>query len=486
MAAQRTRLASSRPLRMLPVSCHFGTSWRLWLAALSAALCFRPAACIAGLVAQGRQGLAAMRISGNTTERRAGDNPEFSIRALGPDHAEIYQRQEDVSVAVEVSVDTYPAPTVASTTQPAAEAPRSEAVTTNPPAKEKVIVTTTTSKVSSRRRRRKKSSRDKVAKDTSLADVAKDAREGESAEAVEKYTPGSGVTMGDFLKELSQQKADDNTCLSGIGEEGKLQFGRPRKGLESYMSEEGRLFLVGDSVIGQLCALGNPGLCCSNTRPCVGSGPYNGGAWEVVLHEKDAGWQHHSKYRARSADNRGMAEAFLLAPQVHNDVDKIADSVRLLQGFFNQTQPTSKDVLILGMIGNHFNKFLSAFEKYVGLLMKGVVNTFPGRVVLLGYSPQHFAGTGHWEGEASACTPPPEPGEIATPMNSIRKSIYLYEVWKYMKHPQARIVDLYQMLIPLWSCHRNFGDCTHWKDSVISLQAQLVLDALERIKESGR
>merc|ERR1719356_1054933 len=131
------------------------------------------------------------------------------------------------------------------------------------------------------------------------------------------------MTVADFLQDLEKSKASDDTCLSGLGENGNLAFGPPAKGLESYMRESARLFLIGDSVIGQLCALGNPGLCCSNTRPCGGSGPYPGGSWEVTLKEKEEGWQHHSKYRARTADDKGWSEAFLLAPEVQNDVEKI-------------------------------------------------------------------------------------------------------------------------------------------------------------------
>jgi hypothetical protein len=303
---------------------------------------------------------------------------------------------------------------------------------------------------------------------------------------VETYVPGSGVTAADFYQGLSKSQGADASCLAGIGEEGGLQFGQPRKGLESHMSAGSRLFLIGDSVIGQLCALGSPGLCCSSDRPCAGAGPYSGGEWEVTLHEKDAGWQHHAKFKVRTADNRGWGDAYFLAPEVkESDGDSIAAATGLLQKTLADAEPTAEDVLVLGMIGNHFNKHLSAFEAYVGLLMRDVVNVFPGRVVLLGYSPQHFAGTGTWDGETKPCTPLPLPGELAAPMNSLRKSIFLHETWKNLKNPRARIVDVYQLLISLWSCHRNHGDCTHWKDSVITLQAQLVLDALQRLRGSA-
>jgi len=206
----------------------------------------------------------------------------------------------------------------------------------------------------------------------------------------------------------------------------------------------------------------------------------------VTLHEKQAGWQHHIKFKVRTADNRGLGDAYFLAPEVkESDGDSITAATGLLQKTLADAQPTAEDVLVLGMIGNHFNKHLSAFEAYVGLLMRDIVNVFPGRVVLLGYSPQHFAGTGTWDGETKPCTPLPLPGELAAPMNSLRRSIFLHETWKNLNNPRARIVDVYQLLISLWSCHRNHGDCTHWKDSVITLQAQLVLDALQRLRGSA-
>jgi len=263
----------------------------------------------------------------------------------------------------------------------------------------------------------------------------------------------------------------------------------PANAIPEQMQAGGKLFLVGDSVIGQICQLGNPGLCCSPNRPCDGAPSYASAdsPWEVALDQmapyNTQGWQHLLQLKARAANNTAQNEVYFMAPEVHDEEESVPKSVALAVNFLREHGPSEKDVLVLGMLGNHYNHGLGAFNSYITGLIQQVVNPFPGRVILLGYSPQHFAGAGHYTAatRGAGCAPSPLPGEVDPPRNSFRSSIFLYNAWGQLTHTHARLVDYYEMLIPLWACHRAAGDCTHWHDNVITLQAQLILNALQAI-----
>lgn len=296
-------------------------------------------------------------------------------------------------------------------------------------------------------------------------------------------------TANYFLRSWIKRESSMDSCLPELN--GLEEFASPTNALPGQLDPGGKVFLVGDSVIGQICQLGVPGLCCSSQRPCSGAQPFPDSRTSPHERQLDLypeyegrGWQHLFEFRLRDGDNQASGHtAYFVAPEVHDDPDTVGHSVSLVTHFLASKGTSAKDVLVLGMIGTHYNHGLEVFEKFVTHLVQEVANPFPGRVVMLGYGPQHFAGAGYYtRGGAKACAPNPPPGDVAVPRNSFRSAIFLRSVWAHLAHSRSRLVDFNQMLSPLWNCHRSAGDCTHWKDPVISLQGQLILNALQKIK----
>jgi hypothetical protein len=310
--------------------------------------------------------------------------------------------------------------------------------------------------------------------------------------------PAEKGTAGAYLRQRFEEETREERCLASLSEQA-LRHGfevDPQIWVDRQMRPGSRLFAIGDSVIGQLHALGRPGLSCSGARPCEGSPPFQAGAnasWEVELDKTDErykgkGWQHLKRYMVRSS--RGAAsqvEGWEVSPAVQSGASgaAIEESVALLRDFLRlEARPSADDVMLIGLLGNHFNSDLAAFGRYAELLMRDVVTPFPGRVVVLGSSPQHFRSqTGAFDTSQrqTGCGPNPSPSDANGGNNKYRSYIWGYNVWQHMRNRRARFVDMYDLLHPLWRCHRNEQDCTHWTDAVISIQVQLVLEALQKI-----
>ncbi|CAK0794506.1 unnamed protein product, partial [Prorocentrum cordatum] len=244
---------------------------------------------------------------------------------------------------------------------------------------------------------------------------------------------------------------------------------------------------------------GEPGFSCSDARPCRGTAPFKVGvnvSWQVELDKTDEryvgkGWQHLKRYWVRSARGEmSQVEGWEVAPAVSGHpagAQEAEEAAALLQRFLrDDLKVTADDVMVIGLLGNHFNDGdLPAFERYAELLMRDVVTEFPGRVVVLGTSPQHFrtqTGAYNVSQGATGCAPIPLPSDASGGNNKNRNAIWGHSVWRHMKSKRARFVDMYEMLLPLWRCHRNELDCTHWSDAVISIQVELVLEALKKIE----
>jgi hypothetical protein len=73
-----------------------------------------------------------------------------------------------------------------------------------------------------------------------------------------------------------------------------------------------------------------------------------------------------------------------------------------------------------------------AWEGYSKSLMKNVVSPFKGRVIILGYSPQHFRSSGEYVAENSydSCCPLPLPDIPHT--SSVRNSIWNMAILKHI------------------------------------------------------
>ena len=152
--------------------------------------------------------------------------------------------------------------------------------------------------------------------------------------------------------------------------------------------------------------------------------------------------------------------------------------------------PGDQDIIVVGLVGNHFHlaKNMDDLPWYAKDMMVNVVNKFPGRVVVLGASPQHFAGDdGSYlgKGVTEECGPPvyrfSSEGSVDNTTGAVElcNMMWVYNVKKYLAKDRAEFIDVYRLLSPLWMCHRMATDCTHWNDAVYSLLATTVLQALE-------
>ena len=286
------------------------------------------------------------------------------------------------------------------------------------------------------------------------------------------------------------------------------------------LASGGEVYLLGDSVIGQLCQLGNPGLCCSAANhvhaPCPtfgGANPFVNIANSLGVHPPNhTTWQHFDQFWARATRSEtSHVPVWALAPLANTYSDPFAAVSGVAEFMINRRSNTKSsgkhDVLIVGLLGNHFettnqgpsDRFsagLDHFNAYAEEIMKRIVATFPGCVVVIGYSPQHFAGTGGWSGRGTYCAPAPTPescGEGACTLPQVRESIWGYHYNKYaqtLKH--STYLDVYPFLHSLWGCHRDSNlnpngigplhfDCTHWNDGIYSILSEMVLESLERL-----
>lgn len=288
-------------------------------------------------------------------------------------------------------------------------------------------------------------------------------------------------------------------------------FDPPKVQLADFVRAEGgeQVFLVGDSVIGQLCLLGLPGLCCNSRVLCpnttqpliITNATPDLTDWKRPYATGTHDWQHLDEFVARGADEISPAyvPVYQFGPNaasfedggahlIHNALYKNAISA---DSPFPCFEITKGDVLIVGLFGNHFHQGPSgsnmmSFRAFADIIIKEVVNPFPGRVVLLGYSPQHFTGNGEYHNNTSirVCGPfrifdgiDAKVGEV-----ELRSAIWSNAIFEHLNHPRSRFVDTNQFLSMLWMCHRVPGgekpDCTHWHDTVYSILALAVLNAL--------
>jgi len=280
---------------------------------------------------------------------------------------------------------------------------------------------------------------------------------------------------------------------------GTSTFKTPSKQLGDYTTPaDSKVYLLGDSVLGQLCILGRPGLCCNSRVLCDnitlkdGRDPTNLGDYEEKLNatdygSRDADWQHLSRFIARGQTHH--PPVIQLAPQASHD-----DGGAALVEAFLQDHATESDILIAGLLGNHFQPGrFDVWETLCYHLIADTVNNFPGRVILLGGSPQHFRGDGnyHKDGVNIACGPFIPAMDSSIGAVQARQSLWDYSIYKYLDHEQTRVLDVSQVLSRFWMCHRyptgiegkQTADCTHWNDGVYSVITGMVLQALESLQK---
>jgi len=279
----------------------------------------------------------------------------------------------------------------------------------------------------------------------------------------------------------------------------KHKFQPPTKQLGDFItSSSGKVFLIGDSLIRQTCILGSPGLCCNWVheygkcpRVNASAPESSSAAYQVRINAED--------YESNESDWRNLYETVgrgtLHNPrviQLEPEWDSVKDPSLPISSFFVSNPPGPNDILIAGLMGNHFkynkikekNMINEKWDKFSRNLITNVVNPFPGRVVLMNYSPQHFAGNDGSYSSATGekvCGPNKHFTASEPPPVELRNSIWDYNVNKWLEHSQTAVIDAFHTLYPLWMCHRTINDCTHWNDSVYSLLAGLVSEGLASI-----
>lgn len=259
------------------------------------------------------------------------------------------------------------------------------------------------------------------------------------------------------------------------------------------------MYLVGDSVLRQLCVLGRPGLCCNGRVLCDnaaslldgdGSNPRDMSNYGRPLPgDATDDWQHLIRYRARGGNHPNVT---LLSPNATHHGD---GGAQLLQSVIGSAA-TADDILIAGLLGNHFQpRDMPKWQQFCQHFITNVVGSFPGRVLLLSSSPQHFAGTGaYYSGSGQKHCGPTVPSLDATAVDTVplRAAIWDTAVMmmtaaphsnrKIMEQQRIRVLTTSPLLSPLWMCHRSPTDCTHWTDGVYSMLAAVVTEMLATIQ----
>jgi len=306
------------------------------------------------------------------------------------------------------------------------------------------------------------------------------------------------TALGQFLE---IQERDVQCPLSGA-----QNHPEPVKQLGDYMEQKtGKVFSVGDSVIGQVAILGRPGLCCNPRVRCDdelidlgGQDPNNDGSFYGELNATHYGslqtdWQHLKIYIGRGKTY--FPPVYHLAPAISAETNAADGGAGLVAETIKNMSANKNDILIMGLMGNHFHNHeqLLLFETYCTQLITRLVNPFPGRVILVDTSPQHFKGNGAYAADGIKECGPLMPGLDKTPgVVEMRQAIWDYVTYKNLNHNNNRVIDLFSILDRLWMCHRypvlqegtsQPVDCTHWNDGVYSVVAGLVLEALQSLED---
>lgn len=301
---------------------------------------------------------------------------------------------------------------------------------------------------------------------------------------VQKEAQSPGAT----LQRLQSAKASQ-ACSVEDGSQGG--FAPPVNGLSKQLRSAssperlGRLFIIGDDVAGDICERGRPGLCCSAARPCEGASvlkDLSGRAtWEVVHERGSRGWTSLREFGVRSRSESAVTgtSAYVLDAALPTNASQVMEPIALIQGFLHEAHANSHDVMIVGLLGRQSTRSLSVYDAFTIGLIKHVVNKFTGRTVLLSASPTHPAAGS--SAAYSRCLPNELPGDKDPPINSFQNAIFVYNVWAELANPRARLVDTHDMLLSLGQCHRD-AECRAWSDAVVTLTAQLALNALEKIQ----
>jgi len=305
--------------------------------------------------------------------------------------------------------------------------------------------------------------------------------ETQGATAQHLQSPGAVLQRLQGAKASQACAVEDSTTQGG--------FASPVNGLSKQLRSAsghlGRLFIIGDDVAGDMCERGKPGLCCSLARPCEGASSLKDqsgkATWEVVHERGSRGWTSLREFGVRSRSDSAVmgTSAYVLDASLPTNATQVMEPIALIQSFLHEVNANSNDVMIVGLIGRQSTHSLSVHDAYTLGLIKHVVNRFTGRTLLMSASPTHPATL--LDAAHARCLPNELPGDKDPPINSFQNAIFVYNVWAELSNPRARLVDTHHMLLSLGQCHRD-ADCRTWGDVVVTLTAQLALNALEKIK----
>lgn len=215
------------------------------------------------------------------------------------------------------------------------------------------------------------------------------------------------------------------------------------------VSRESRIFLLGDSLIGQLCR--ESGFCKA----------YNNTMFGRVMsaqHTNPALWYKLAEYKLNSVFSNPVY--YLSHFRVEN--------VKLFKDeLFKTYKPTEGDILIIQFAAHFQSTEKEVYDKWVKMTYNDIVLAFQGRVFWFEPMPQHFSG-GIW-------TPT---DKIATTCNKIDNAKNQTQYWRVeimrrhvLETDNIRVIPIYHMLAPMWNCHRSVDDgkhcdCTHYSNNV--------------------
>lgn len=224
-----------------------------------------------------------------------------------------------------------------------------------------------------------------------------------------------------------------------------------------------RIFLVGDSIVGQICreVLCVPGAQL-DIQPRIVV-PNN--TWYLLR-------EHAVKLSQGEISKAYHLAYFRLNVSIFRE--------EIYQGF----RPTPLDIMVI-LVGTHSNK-VEYFKTYIKSLYEDVALPFPGRVFWIEPLPQHFK-TGRYIEK-------PKPLTDCFPWTQASN---LTQFWRketvntvVQETANIKIIRAYDKLAPLWNCHKlvpankelDFRDCTHYLPEVYASIIQALTKAIKQHK----
>ena len=200
------------------------------------------------------------------------------------------------------------------------------------------------------------------------------------------------------------------------------------------------VFLVGDSLVGQLCLLASVALCTNTTKP-----------------HAPGKWQHLEQHIARTENGREIP-AYQVSPEICQSCTNIKAAHAAAD--FIHSRATKKSLLVIGMLGAHFMHDRD-LDMYLQNLKFYLVDAFPGTIVKLGPVHQHFATNTNEYTRRAQCAPLTRLGQLRIEQRTLDFAAIM----------GTDVIQLANITERAHYCHRAVAknaqiDCTHYQNAI--------------------